>query len=171
MEKGAAMKEADVHAELLKSFRDKNIHARKIADMPFGGTGGGFNPEKPYDIFAFCLGGCGIEVKLMKKVGRFSRKKMEESQIKNLNHLVQSVEGLAFLFINVRTVRSPDPEAPKPRNDLYIFDWSVWGDVIVNEGIDRAVFEQTNTEPARGLIKIRGERKRFDLGAFLRHRW
>lgn len=166
------MKESDVHRELINSFKQHNIYAAKIPDMPFGGTGGGFNPKKPFDIFAFIFGGCGIEVKLLKEPKSFNYHQLRDNQIKALIDVTKSKHGAGFLAVNVRLPRNVFGQ--QVENNLFFFAWRWWGDFILHhQGIPSDVFishvtgQWSKYWPKHGFVRCEGRNRLFDLSKFV----
>ena len=151
----AAMRESVFNGEVVRSLRAQGAWAHKIPDLPQSMISGmRFNPEKPFDIVAFIRGkGVAIEGKQLKKYEAFGERHMRPAQITELNKIVDSASGRAFVFLNIRR-----GEAPR-MNRLIVFVWE-----RLRERFKEGSIKKTELE---SLPYIEGKKGEFDLSDFM----
>jgi len=153
------MKEIQVATEIKKSIQTLGHWAYKIPDMPsIALTVVRFMPDKPFDIVSFIKGwGVGIEVKLFKKFQAFGIRHLMPSQIQEMDKIVDSLSGQAFVFLNIR-ISGNKEEKIKRENRLIILNWKVWGSRLKRISIKKKELEE--------FPFVFGKKGLFDLKEF-----
>jgi len=162
------MKESVFQKEIKNSFRDLGAWCEKFPDMPRftknekcercghipkDNFSSRFIPEKPFDLNVMYRGiGLAIECKMLKGYQAFSRKKMRESEERNLD-LYDLAGGKSFVFLNVRC-----SEPGKRVNHLIVFEWSILQSIWQSGSIKKVDLEM--------YPFTEGHKQRFDLNGF-----
>lgn len=144
------MLEAEITTNLVKSMGDVGLWAYKIPDDMAGTS---FSLRRPFDIVVNARGKfVAVEVKRTRGLCAFGLRAFQEHQPMELDKVLAH-GGKAYVFLVAWS--------PRELNDLFIFDWSRWGERIKSG-------ESIKARELAAMEAIRGRKGRYEISSWAR---